>query len=244
MGALAELTERIHLAHTRPEKLRLGHVWYRQWGRLSDMGDAGERGGYGGRVRLIEDGKAVNEAVEPQEETEYRTLSWWRGRAFRSTESNKRRDLKVDSLTTPDYGGSFTPGNNTLWEYTPTFQHPNVVDARAFDEPLLDPAFLLSAFTLEATGRAEVAGRKALNLRAKPRTERNFVGPLGFDFLVIADELTAAVDTELGVLLALEVRFLGETVSRLEVTKLEHPANFGPEMMRLEVPEGTTVTRD
>lgn len=244
MSALAELTELLHLAHTRPQKLRLESVWYRHWGRLSVMGDAWEREGYGGRMRLIENEEAVNEAVEPQEETEYRTLSWWRGRAFRVTELDRQRNLKVDNLTTLDNGYSFTTRNDTLWEYTPTFQHPNVVDARAFDEPLLEPAFLLSAFTLEATGHTDIAGRKALTLRAKPIGERTFIGPLGFDFLVVADELTAAVDAELGVLLAFEVHFLGEVVSRLVVTKLEHPAHFGPELTRLVVPHGITVTRD
>ena len=242
MSALAELTELLHLAHTRPQKLRLEHVWHRHWGRLKVMGETWQQEGYGGL--MYEDKDAVDETVQPQEETEYRTLSWWRGRAFRVAAFDEQRKLKGDGLTTLDYGAVFTPHDGALWEYTPSIQPPNPVDNKALDEPLLEPAFLLSAFTLTATGDVERAGRKALTLRAKPRGERSFMGPLGFDFLVIADELIAAVDAELGVLLALEVRFLGEVVSRLEVTKLEHPADFGPELTRLVVPESTTVMCD
>lgn len=245
MNELGRLTELLHLAHTRPEKLRLEYRWYRHWGRLKVMGERWQEDGYGGPMHLERAAvDAVDESVGPKEETEYGTLSWWRSLVFRATVYDAQRNLKYDNLTTPDYGGSFTPQNRILWEYTPTAQRPNVVDAKTFDEPLLEPAFLLSAFTLEATGRTEIAKREALTLRAKPRGERGFSGPLGFDFMVIADDLTAAVDAELGILLVLELRFSGETVLRLEVTGLEHPANFGPELTRLEVPEGTTVTRD
>jgi hypothetical protein len=208
MSALAELTELLHLAHIRPEKLRLEGFWYRHWGRLGVMGDTWEQGGYGMRLRLEDgQGETVNETVQPQEETEYRTLSWWRGQALRVTERDASGQLTNDRLITPIYGGSFTPRNNTLWEYTPTFRLPNVVDAEVLEEPLLEPAFLLSAFTLEATGRTEVIGRRALTLRAKPRSERSYYGPLGLEYVVIADDLTAAVDLELGILLTLEVRF-------------------------------------
>ena len=59
----------------------------------------------------------------------------------------------------------------------------------------------------------------------------------------MVDELTAAVDAELGVLLTLVVRFLGEVVLRLRVTALEHPADFGPELTQLVVPKATTIAR-
>lgn len=110
----------------------------------------------------------------------------------------------------------------------------------------LEPAFLLSAFTLEGTGHAEIAGRKTLTLRAKPRAERDFMEPLSFDFSVVADELTAAVDAELGLLLAPRGALFGRggVTSRLKATKLEHPTDFGSELTRLEVPKGTAVTRD
>ncbi len=93
----------------------------------------------------------------------------------------------------------------------------------------------------EATGHAETIGHKALTLRVKLRAEQNFTGPLGFDFLVVVDEVTAAVDTDLGVLLTLAVHFLSERVPRLTATVLAHPADFGPELTWLVL---ITVMRD
>jgi hypothetical protein len=89
-------------------------------------------------------------------------------------------------------------------------------------EELWDPAMLIGEVWLEPDGRASVAGREGLLVRARPRPTPR---PDGNDFILLdypgGDEHELVVDADLGVVLRLRSFALGREMVREEVRRLE-----------------------
>jgi hypothetical protein len=105
---------------------------------------------------------------------------------------------------------------------------------------LLETAGILPSLSFEVTGRAEVVGRPALAVRARPLpSERDLHVPSGLHGIGSgADEYRLLVDAERGVLLRAEALFNGEALRVLEVDDIGFDEDLPPETFVLELPVG------
>ena len=123
------------------------------------------------------------------------------------------------------------------WTWTP--EAGAVVASRAVSSELelLDPLALVLAFELEPSGAAEVAGRRVLVVRARPRDDSSRMHSLGLG----ADELELVVHAERGVLLRTEAIYAGEPFRVLEVEEIAYDEELPPDTFVFEPPPGETV---
>lgn len=116
----------------------------------------------------------------------------------------------------PDHGGMSGDDREVGLGHTGALTH------------LLDPTPLLGLARLEALGEDEVIGRRAIRLRAEPRTEDDVVEP---GWYVIAEGLELAIDLERGIALS---------AGNVGLTEVVFDEDIPPETFVLEFPSGET----
>jgi outer membrane lipoprotein-sorting protein len=108
--------------------------------------------------------------------------------------------------------------------------------------PLLDPAGLIGACSFEPLGRAALAGREAIVLRATPLGEE--FHPFAFHQLGLgADAYELAADVERGVLLRSLAFLGGEEFNRIEVREVTFDEELPPGTFALTLPPGEQLGR-
>jgi hypothetical protein len=102
---------------------------------------------------------------------------------------------------------------------------------------LLDPVPLVAAFRFDEPRAAEVAGRRALTVDARPRDAWEHAGSGAFRLGPGADVVRLTFDAETGALLRSESSIDGTAFHRLEVTEIEY-ASSPPKTFAVEPPPG------
>jgi outer membrane lipoprotein-sorting protein len=102
-------------------------------------------------------------------------------------------------------------------------------------EQLLDPIDLLAGRELELLGETTFAGRRALEVRSRPRSSNN---PLIQAFRVGAQEYRHLVDCERGVLLRNAALFQGQEFGVTELSEITFDEAFPDDTFVLELPAG------
>jgi outer membrane lipoprotein-sorting protein len=104
-------------------------------------------------------------------------------------------------------------------------------------EQLLDPIDLLAARDLELVGDTELAGRRAVDVRSRPRPSGN---PLIYGFPFGAQQYRHLVDRERGILLRSALLFQGQEFAVSELMEVVFDEIFPDDIFVLELPEGET----
>jgi hypothetical protein len=123
------------------------------------------------------------------------------------------------------------------WTWTPEAGAVVANRGASSELDLLHPLALVLAFELEPFGTADVAGRAALAVRARPRDDASRMHSLGLG----ADELELVVDAERGILLRTEARHGSEAFRVLEVEEIAFDEGLPPNTFVFEPPPGETV---
>jgi outer membrane lipoprotein-sorting protein len=232
VASLGDLLELLHGAYDRFESVRLTA---RNWQHVAGSRSAFERfaaesGGTSlGAVRL----------GEPEASTREGIVRLWFEKPHRVREE-REGDLGGAVLGIRD-GGRW-------WMYSPDFGARSNEDAPEVGsgvgqqyEHFLDPSPLIPALAFELSDETEVAGRRALQVLARPRGDAPDLRHTLFRLAAGADEYELAVDRERGVLLRAVARFGGEVFSLHEVTEIAFDEPFAPETFVFVPPPGEVV---
>ena len=143
----------------------------------------------------------------------------------------------------PEQRVSVTDGVKS-WIYMPEFgaleQDVDPDTEEGEIDALFHPEWLLPAVELEIVGRASVASRDGVRLRATRRRPP----PRDFDLDALwpgADEYDLVLDRERGILLRVEAMIEGAPFARSEVLEVAFDESFGPEVFRFQPPEGEEI---
>ena len=245
MSELAQLLELLYGAHARFRSVR---------GVLREWRD----------VELSE--RAMRHEAEQQERGRERSMGRARSMqiAFASGPAGPAPPSEIDTiirfwLERPDrvreeHHSTHSYGRDGLvmvkrgelwWQYDPrsgavSNEHEPEVGSGAGDvlEQLFDPIDLLAGRELELLGaETTVAGRRALEVRSRPRPSNN---PLIHGFPSGAQEYRHLVDCERGVLLRSALVFQGQEFAVTELVEIAFDEAFPEDRFVLELPAGET----
>jgi outer membrane lipoprotein-sorting protein len=229
---MSELGDVLELMHGARNSFRTIRVVIRDWHHVALGAKAFERHLEVERRRGGQSSFATRAAGDEEPETYESVSSLWHERPAR---------WRIEHSQTNDTTLTVVDGDS-WWLYSPSMGavtndgDPGHSVGRA-GEHLLDPSELIPAHDFEVLGRAEMAGRSCIVVRARPRPlDHGFHGaPPG------ADELELLVDAERGVLLRQAARIEGEEYHVSEVLEIEFDLDIEPETFRFQPPPGEQV---
>jgi outer membrane lipoprotein-sorting protein len=230
MSELGDLLELMYTATSRYTTLR---ATYREWDHLERSERAFRRyaetldapGGRGGMVMI---GFGFS-GGQPPDETEALIGIWMAPPA----------KMRMERTGYPEAHTVVSDGEQE-WTYSPSLGaivNPAAGSYHGF-EHLTDPSLLLAQLEVEATGRASVAGREAILVRAT-RRGREWHGPAGLPEGAHHHEL--AVDAERGVLLRTASVLDGQEFHSHEVLEIAFDEAFPDDTFVLTPPAGEEI---
>jgi outer membrane lipoprotein-sorting protein len=232
VASLGDLLELLHGAYDRFETVRLAA---RNWQHVAGSRRAFERfAAESGGTRF-----GAVKVGEPESETREGIVRLW-----------FEKPLRVREEREGDLGGAVLGirDGERWWMYSPDFgARSNEDDLEVGSgvgqqyEHFLDPSPLIPALAFELSDETEVAGRRALQVLARPRGHEPDTRHTLFRLAAGADEYELAVDGERGVLLRAIARWDGEPFSLHDVTEIAFDEPFAAETFVFVHPPGEVV---